>query len=64
MPMLENLGKLTFRRLSRKASAFRMTNAEKIGIAALNLGIHKDAVRSGDFAGGFRRVGLVGVAEL
>ncbi len=41
MPMLENLGKLTFRRLSRKASAFRMTNAEEIGIAALNLGIHK-----------------------
>ncbi len=41
MPMLENLGKLTFRRLSRKASVFRMTNAEEIGIAALNLGIQK-----------------------
>jgi hypothetical protein len=59
MPMLENLGKLTFRCLSHKASAFRMTNAEEIDIAALNLGIHKDTVRSGDCTGEFRRIGLV-----
>ena len=41
MPMLENLGKITLRRLSRKASVFRMINAEEIGIAAFNLGTQK-----------------------